>query len=869
MIDRRDFLKTSVLASAASLLPHGYAAAEIANAGPIAIQTQAPSTLKTRLAATELSSGLRLLNPAFEVKQTSEDAPASVLLTLAIDPSRFRGTEQYEIAALNIAALNNVAPNNVANRSWNNAASGARGAILRASTEQALLFAVFDFLEHQGLIFGIDGTTAPLDRPNTLRLPMPGQPWTASPSFAVRGLLPWPDFLNCISVYNEEDFKAYFAAMLRMRFNMFGMHVYTENDPGPLAESYLSFDFAGSGHRAALEDSSVTSWGYLPQRTSTFKMGAADFFDKETFGADATRLASDNWDIADRTTAMMRSAFQFAHDLGIRTGIGFEPYKNPAEIVRALPPEALSHPGGFVESNTARDLLERRLADLLERYPMVDYVWLWQDEGANWDSREKNVPLSVTPFAQAHAFLQRHAPGKRLVLAGWGGVTRHFENLHQRLPEDIVFSALSDSLGWDPIHEAFGKLGSRERWPIPWLEDDPSMWFPQFRASRFQTDMRRAQDLGCQGMLGIHWRHRIVDPTATYLARASWNRELTAPDHYRNFCKTQASAARAEELATLFDDCDRNHAISSTFLGTYDKSGFANRVEIAGDYSEAFNYSTSEPELAVLATQRKTAERFRQLASQAASPLEHDRIGYFAGFVGLMVPYCDAYERAHQLDAVLKHAVELRAAGKQEEARAHVLQRGVPLWLAIAPLVRQTMLQFQAIVATRNDLGQLASMQNKFVRIALERLRLSIKEFLSDEIRHDLPPDLPPEMDRAYAAAISPEGANPPRLFLPTRPSLLQPGDSLRLFINVSGEINVTGEREVVPVQLFTRRQGAQQWASSDAPHAGRNVYTAQLGPFTADDIAIDYYATIAGESQTFSDPPQAPLNVYTLNILG
>ena len=80
-----------------------------------------------------------------------------------------------------------------------------------------------------------------------------------------------------------------------------------------------------------------------------------------------------------------------------------------------------------------------------------------------------------------------------------------------------MFSALSDSLGWDPVNEAFGKLGSRQRWPIPWLEDDPSMWFPQFRASRFQMDMNRAQNFGCQGVLGIHWRHRIVDPTATYL----------------------------------------------------------------------------------------------------------------------------------------------------------------------------------------------------------------------------------------------------------------------------------------------------------------------------------------------------------------
>ena len=829
-MDRRDFLKTTAIVSAGTWLDRAYAFQQVSWPKRIAIHVQAANTVKTLLAAREMRSGLSALNSAVEITNAGDSGAMNVtLLTLTIDSSRHNKAEEYEIAATE------------------------HGAILTAANEQALLYAVFDFLERQGLIFGIDGTTAPIDRPTALRLPHPGNPWKGSPRFAVRGLLPWPDFLNCISVYNDEDFAAYFAAMLRMRFNMFGMHVYTQNAPGPLAESYLSFDFAGAGHRAALEDTTMTSWGYLPQRTSSFKMGAAEFFDSETFGSDATRLAADNWDIAARTTPMMRTAFNFAKELGIRTGIGFEPYKNPEEIVRALPPEALSHPGGFIESTTARDLLERRLADLLERYPMVDYVWLWQDEDANWRSREKNIPLSTTPFVQAHDFLQRHAPDKRLVLAGWGGVTRHFESLHQRLPEDVVFSSLNDSLGWDPVNEAFGKLGSRERWPIPWLEDDPSMWLPQFRASRFQMDMKRAESFGCQGMLGIHWRHRVVDPTATYFVRAAWDRELTAAAHYRAFCSTQASGERAETMANLLDDCDEHHAISSTFLGTYSKDGYSNTLAISGDYTQAFTFWTDHPDLSVLPKQKEIAHRFRELTAQAASPLERNRIGYFSGFVNFLVPYCDAYEIAHKLNAVLNQAVDLRAAGKNEPARAMVTEQGVPLWLTMAPLVRQTMIEYQAVIATRNGQGQLASMQNKFVRLALERLRLSIKEFLGE---------LPPEMAVAYTATVSPEGANPHRIFIPTRPSLLKPGESLRIFVVA------LGQQETAGVKLQTRRQGTQQWTTSTASHAGRGVFTAQLGPFPRGTGGVEYYTTASSTSGLLSDPPQAPENLYRLSIL-
>jgi hypothetical protein len=501
----------------------------------------------------------------------------------------------------------------------------------------------------------------------------------------------------------------------------------------------------------------MTSWGYLPQRTSTYKMGGAEFFNSETFGADASRLAADNWDRADRTTALFRKALEFAQGLGIKTGVGFEPYSNPAEIVTALPPESKSFPGGLIESRIGKDLLGRRLADLLERYPSVDYVWLWQDEA--WDSKDKDVRLSVTLFVQAHEFLKKHSPSKRLVLGGWGRVARHFEYIHQRLPEDIIFSSLANTDGWDPIAEAFGKLGARERWPVTWLEDDPSMWLPQFRASHVQDSMQRARTLGCQGMLGIHWRHRVVDPTATYFARAAWDKKLTSAANYRHYCDTQAVGDRSAELAAIFEDADRKRTISSTFLGTYDEDGFARTNQISGDYKEAFTYEDTEPQLGILASQRAVAKQLAELTARATSSLERERVGYFSGFVNMMVPYCDALEIAHKIGGFLKQAVALRDQKKDVEARTLVANNAVPLWLKMAPLARETMLTFQAVISTRNDQGQLASMQNKYVRIALERLRLSIKEFLGE---------LPASMDAAYNAAVSPDRANELRLFVPT-----------------------------------------------------------------------------------------------------
>lgn len=832
--DRRE-----ILMAAAGML--GLARGWTAAAPPqrILISLRGDESYQARLAQRELLRGLEQLRAAGEVRfwGTEEKAASGDLaIALRVEPGLFHNPEAYRIEA----------------------ASDRIG--ITAANGQALLYAVFGFLEKQGALFGIDGEYYPIDLPGGLRLPPPGPPWTAEPRFAVRGLLPWPDFLNCITVYNEEDFRAYFEAMLRMRFNMFGMHVYT--GPEQWAESYLSFDFAGAGHLAFLDTSATQRWGYLPMRTSRFTMGGSQFYDRETFGSDASRLAADPWETADRTRRLLRGAFEHAAKLGIRTGIGFEPYQIPDEIWRALPPEvrpekmpSRDQAGARfdIESVTARDLLERRLANLLESYPGVDYVWLWEDEQMNWESRKTGQPLSVTPFVEAHDFLRRHAPKKKLVLSGWGGVARHFADFHRRLPGDIIFACLSDSLGWDPIHEVFGSLEGRERWPIPWIEDDPAMWLPQFHVNRFQRDLDLAARYGCQGVLGIHWRHRIIDATAMYQARFSWDAGLTPAEHFRAYAATHASGDRATRLGDVLQDADLHQKLLCTSAGEV-TGGHAATREFSGDYSEGFTFwADYEPAPATIKSQTQIAETLGSLAAGAASPVEKERLQYLSGFVQMLVPYSDAWALAHRLHLKLSDARKQKSAGETAAARRMVSLECVPLWLELAPRVRAAMLDFQRIAATRNDLGQLASMHDKFVRLALVRLRLSIKEFLGE---------LPPETEKLFAEATQADAAGPDRLFVPTRPTMLGRGETVRVMAILPGGHPIAG----VTLHMRTRRKTG--WTASPAALAGRRTYQATLGPLDSEIGEYYFSATLADTKEPLVAPPAGSRQPYRVTLL-
>ena len=175
------------------------------------------------------------------------------------------------------------------------------------------------------------------------------------------------------------------------------------------------------------------------------------------------------------------------------------------------------------------------------------------------------------------------------------------------------------------------------------------------------------------------------------------------------------------------------------------------------------------------------------------------------------------------------------------------------MWVKLAPEVRKGMLDFQAIVSTRNDLGTLASMQNKFVRLGLIRLRLSLQEFLGE---------LPPETETLFADLIKPDPNAPVRLFVPTRPSMLGKGEKVRMMVVA------TGQAPVHSVLVHTRPVGASQWTTAPAKLMGRRTYQATLGPFDTAAPLIEYFVSASVGTAKLVTPPGAEKKPHTITLV-
>ena len=109
------------------------------------------------------------------------------------------------------------------------------------------------------------------------------------------------------------------------------------------------------------------------------------------------------------------------------------------------------------------------------------------------------------------------------------------------------------------------------------MEDDPGLTMPQLWAGRMRRDAADSLAYGCTGLMGIHWRTRILGPNVSALAQAAWDqrgwnpdfakslnakdfqpaasgkpRYLSTSDFYADWARAQFGPQASEPIAAIF-----------------------------------------------------------------------------------------------------------------------------------------------------------------------------------------------------------------------------------------------------------------------------------------------------------------------------
>jgi len=401
------------------------------------------------------------------------------------------------------------------------------------------LYGAYRLAERLGVRFYLHGDVVPDEKIDPA---LPSLDERGEALFETRGIQPFHDFPEGPDWWNTDDYKAILAQLPKLRMNFIGLHTYPEGGVGPEPTVWIGLkeDVNPDGtvrfsSQSSYEHTLRAAWGNTAKKTSDFSFGTAQLFEQDAYGPDVMQDATSRSQtpaernaVFNRTGKMLREAFEFAHSLGVRTCVGTE---TPL-IIPALVKDRIKSRGRDPnDPNLVREVYEGMFERIAKAYPL-DYYWFWTPEGWTWGNpKEEEVQATVADLMAAIEAARNVKSPFVLATCGWVlGPPKDralFDNL---LPKEMPMSCINRNVGFAPVEAGFARIQGRPRWAIPWLEDDPGLTIPQLWVGRMRRDAADALAYGCSGLLGIHWRTRILGPNVSALAKAAWDQKSWNPD---------------------------------------------------------------------------------------------------------------------------------------------------------------------------------------------------------------------------------------------------------------------------------------------------------------------------------------------------
>jgi hypothetical protein len=393
------------------------------------------------------------------------------------------------------------------------------------------LYGAYRCAEFLGVRFALEGDVIPDD---PVVFTMPTVHIHGSPRFPVRGIQPFHDFPEGPDWWGTEEYKAIIGQLPKLGMNFIGLHTYPEGHPNAEPTVWIgrSQDHAADGdvrfsYPSSYHNTARGNWGYVAKPTSAFHAGASSLFDHDAYGAGPMRgfapepkTPEDFNRVFNATARMLQNAFTYARSIGVKTCVGTEvPLTIPALVKQRLRSSGIDSN----DARAAREIYRGIFGRILAAYP-IDYYWFWTSEGWTWsDASPEAVARVQEDLRVALAAADEMAAPFQIATCGWVLGPPSDRTLFDRLlPQSVTVSCINREIGRAPVDVTFARIAGRQKWAIPWLEDDPMLTTPQLWAGRMRRDAMDALAYGCNGLLGIHWRTRVLSPNVSALAHAAW-----------------------------------------------------------------------------------------------------------------------------------------------------------------------------------------------------------------------------------------------------------------------------------------------------------------------------------------------------------
>lgn len=481
-------------------------------------------------------------------------------------------------------------------------------------SDLSLLYGAYHFAELLGVRFYLHDEVIPDEKIQNFSLPAVDE--LSKPLFSIRGLQPFHDFPEGPDWWNLDDYKAYLAQMTKMRMNFVGFHTYpitkftgwvkTEplvwlgakenvNNDGTVKKAYPSLHF----------HTNDSTWGYFPRKTSYYSNGASELFDTDNYGANYMKDISpwphteiENITIYNQLGKLLDNAFSFAKKVGVKTCLGTEtPLLYDESINQQFPYKLLTNKELKVK------LYEGVFTRIIKTHPL-DYYWFWTPEDWTWKGNKDEDELNTIEDIECANLAKKNVNAPfTLATCGWVlGPQKDRTKFDQIFPKEMPFSCINRHVGFDPIDSGFIAIKDRQKWAIPWMEDDPALISQQLWVGRTRSDAVDAHKFGCNGLIGILWRTENISPQLSALAQAGWSfgtwkdsvftekRDLPTSDFYIDWCNAQFGREAGTDLAKIFvklDGANKNQPAKVHTANLY-------RTSEWGTFGPGLVYNTNE-----------------------------------------------------------------------------------------------------------------------------------------------------------------------------------------------------------------------------------------------------------------------------------